>query len=90
MSVVCAVILYQRAYELVRSRGAPGMTARLVPFTVDGLIWAASIVVLDASRPASRHHDWRRGAWVPVSWQRLVRIWHIGWRRRCADRTLPQ
>ncbi len=26
------------------------MTARLVPFTVDGLIWAASMVVLDASR----------------------------------------
>ena len=26
------------------------MTARLLPFTVDGLIWAASTVVLDASR----------------------------------------
>jgi hypothetical protein len=26
------------------------MTARLMPFTVDGLIWAASMVVLDASR----------------------------------------
>jgi hypothetical protein len=26
------------------------MTARLLPFTVDGLIWAASMVVLDASR----------------------------------------
>jgi hypothetical protein len=27
-----------------------GVTARLLPFTVDGLIWAASMVVLDASR----------------------------------------
>ena len=26
------------------------MAARLLPFTVDGLIWAASMVVLDASR----------------------------------------
>ena len=43
--------LYQHAYELVRSRGAPGMTARLVPFTADRLLWAASMVVLDASPP---------------------------------------
>ena len=62
------------------------MTARLVPFTVDGLIWAASMVVLDASR----HHGWRRGTWVPVSWQRLVRIWHLGRGRKCADQALPQ
>jgi hypothetical protein len=33
----------------VRSHGEPGVTARLLPFTVDGLIWAASMVVLDAS-----------------------------------------
>jgi hypothetical protein len=26
------------------------MAARLLPFTVDGLIWAASMAVLDASR----------------------------------------
>jgi Protein of unknown function (DUF2637) len=29
---------------------ASGTTARLLPFTVDGLIWAASMAVLDASR----------------------------------------
>jgi hypothetical protein len=29
------------------------VTARLLPFTVDGLIWAASMVVLDASRRRS-------------------------------------
>ena len=47
---VAAIISYQHAYELVRSHGESGMTARLVRFTVDGLIWAASMVVLDASR----------------------------------------
>jgi hypothetical protein len=41
------------AYELVTSHGETGITAYLLPFTVDGLIWAASMVVLDASR---RHH----------------------------------
>ena len=50
---VAAIISYQHAYELVTSHGETGPTARLLPFTVDGLIWAASMVVLDASR---RHH----------------------------------
>jgi uncharacterized protein DUF2637 len=47
---VAAIISYQHAYELVRAHGEAGLTARLLPFTVDGLIWAASMVVLDASR----------------------------------------
>jgi hypothetical protein len=50
VAAVAAIISYQHAYELVRSHGESGPTARLVPFTVDGLIWAASMVVLDASR----------------------------------------
>ena len=50
VAVVAAIISYQHAYELVRSHGESGVTARLLPFTVDGLIWAASIVVPDASR----------------------------------------
>jgi hypothetical protein len=47
---VAAVISYQHAYELVTSHGETGVTARLLPFTVDALIWAASMVVLDTSR----------------------------------------
>jgi hypothetical protein len=47
---VAAIISYQHAYELVTSHGESGVTAHLLPFTVDGLIWAASMVVLDASR----------------------------------------
>jgi hypothetical protein len=50
---VAAIISYQHAYELCTSHGETGITAHLLPFTVDGLIWAASMVVLDASR---RHH----------------------------------
>jgi Protein of unknown function (DUF2637) len=47
---VAAIISYQHAYELVTSHGETGLTGHLLPFTVDGLIWAASMVVLDASR----------------------------------------
>lgn len=47
---VAAIISYQHAYELVTTHGETGLTAHLLPFTVDGLIWAASMVVLEASR----------------------------------------
>jgi hypothetical protein len=38
VAMVAAIISYQHAYELVRSPGEFGLTARLLPFTVDGLI----------------------------------------------------
>jgi hypothetical protein len=59
-----AVIGYQHAYELVSTHGETGVTARLLPFTVDGLILAASMLILDANR---RSH--------PVPW--LAR-WCLG------------
>ena len=67
VAVVAAIISYQHAYELVRSHGESGMTARLLPFTVDGLIWAASMVVLDVSRrnrPVPRLAAWSLGAGI--------------------------
>jgi hypothetical protein len=67
VAVVAAIISYQHAYELVRSHGEAGMTARPLPFTVNGLIWAASMVVLDASRwnqPVQRLAAWSLGAGI--------------------------
>jgi len=67
VAVVAAVISYQHAFELVRSHGESGVTARLLPFTVDGLIWAASMVVLDASRrgqPVPRLALWSLGTGI--------------------------
>jgi hypothetical protein len=61
VAAVAAVISYQHAFELVRSHGESGLTAWLLPFTADGLIWAASMVVLDASRrgqPVPRLAAW--------------------------------
>jgi hypothetical protein len=54
VATVAAIISYQHAYELVRSHGESGIVARLEPFTVDGLIWAASMVILNASRRNQR------------------------------------
>jgi hypothetical protein len=52
VAAVASVISYRHACELVATHGETGATARLVPFTVDGLILAASMLILDASRRA--------------------------------------
>ena len=72
VALVAAVISYQHAFELVHSHGESGVTARLLPFTVDGLIWAASMVVLDASRrrqPVPRLAVWSLGGPPRVPWR---------------------
>jgi hypothetical protein len=50
VAAVAAVISYRHAYELVSTHGETGVTARLLPFTVDGLILAASMLILEANR----------------------------------------
>jgi Protein of unknown function (DUF2637) len=50
VAVVAAVVSYEHAYDLVRAHGEEGWTARLIPLTVDGLIWASSMVMLDSVR----------------------------------------
>jgi hypothetical protein len=50
VAAVAAVASYEHAYELVRAHGEVGWTARLVPLTVDGLIYASSMVMLDSAR----------------------------------------
>jgi Protein of unknown function (DUF2637) len=50
VATVAAVISYRHSYELVSTHGETGVTARLMPFTVDGLILAASMLILDANR----------------------------------------
>jgi hypothetical protein len=50
VAAVAAVASYEHAYDLVRAHGEAGWTARLVLLTVDGLIYASSMVMLDAAR----------------------------------------
>ena len=50
VAAVAAVAPYEHAYDLVRAHGEAGWSARLVPLTVDGLIYASSMVMLDCAR----------------------------------------
>jgi hypothetical protein len=50
VAAVAAVASYEHAYDLVRMHGESGGTARMVPLTVDGLIYASSMVMLDSAR----------------------------------------
>jgi hypothetical protein len=50
VAVVAAIVSYEHAYALVRVHGEEGWTARLVPLTVDGLIYASSMVMLQSAR----------------------------------------
>jgi Protein of unknown function (DUF2637) len=83
VAAVAAVISYRHAYELVSTHGETGLTARLVPFTVDGLILAAGMLVLDASRrnrpapPLARWclGHWRAGASALASWPQSAPTW---------------
>jgi hypothetical protein len=50
VAAVAAVASYEHAYALVYAHGEAGWTGRLVPLTVDGLIYASSMVMLDSAR----------------------------------------
>jgi Protein of unknown function (DUF2637) len=50
VAVVAAVASYVHAYDLVRAHRETAWTARTVPLTVDGLIYASSMVMLDRDR----------------------------------------
>jgi hypothetical protein len=50
VAAVAAVASYEHAYALVEAHGEAGWTGRMVPLTVDGLIYASSMVLLDSAR----------------------------------------
>ena len=56
--------------RLVRAHGESGWTARLVPLTVDGLIYASSMVMLDSARrkmPVSALARWLLGLGIAAT-----------------------
>ena len=50
VAAVAAVASYEHAYDLVQAHGETGWTAHMVPLTVDGLIYASSMAMLDSAR----------------------------------------
>jgi hypothetical protein len=76
---VAAVASYEHAYALVRAHGEIGWVGRMVPLTVDGLIYASSMVMLDAARRRTPVPVLAGGCWAWVS-RRLWRpTWPMAW-----------
>lgn len=50
MAGIAAYVSYWHAYEVVRAHGESGVTARLEPATIDGLVYSSSMVILYAAR----------------------------------------
>jgi hypothetical protein len=67
VAAIAAVVSYEHASALARAHGESGWTGRLIPLTMDGVIYASSMVMLDATRrDATRRDATRRGARVPA------------------------
>jgi Protein of unknown function (DUF2637) len=58
---IAAYVSYWHAYAVVRAHGETGITARLEPATIDGLVYASSMVVLYAARHRCRYPPWPAG-----------------------------
>ncbi len=50
VAAIAAVVSYTHALALVEAHGESGAVARMVPLTVDGLIYASSMALLSAAR----------------------------------------
>jgi Protein of unknown function (DUF2637) len=50
VAAIAAYVSYWHAYAVVRAHGENGITARLEPATIDGLVYASSMVILYAAR----------------------------------------
>jgi Protein of unknown function (DUF2637) len=47
---IAAYVSYWHAFEVIRTHGESGATARVEPATIDGLVYASSMVILYAAR----------------------------------------
>jgi hypothetical protein len=54
-----AYVSYWHAYAVVRAHGESAVTARLEPATIDGLVYASSLVILCAVRHGECGHSER-------------------------------
>ena len=67
---VAAYVSYWHAYAVVRTHGESGLTARLEPATIDGLVYASSMVILYAARhgsPVPRLARWLLGLGIAAT-----------------------
>jgi hypothetical protein len=67
---IAAYVSYWHAYAVVRAHGESGITARLEPATIDGLVYASSMVILYAARhraPVPRLARWLLGLGIAAT-----------------------
>ena len=67
---IAAYVSYWHAYAVVRAHGETGITAWLEPATIDGLVYASSMVVLSAARhrvPVPALARWLLGLGIAVT-----------------------
>jgi Protein of unknown function (DUF2637) len=67
---IAAYVSYWHAYAVVRAHGEAGITARLEPATIDGLVYASSMVILYAARhkvPVPRLARWLLGLGITAT-----------------------
>ncbi len=55
VGLAAAVLSYRHQYELAAGHGESAVTARLLPVSIDGLLLAGTLAVLDASRRQTGH-----------------------------------
>lgn len=61
------MVSYEHASALVRAHGESDWSRRLIPLTVNGLIYASSMVLLDSARRGVRVSAlarWLLGLWI--------------------------
>jgi Protein of unknown function (DUF2637) len=83
VAAVAAYVSYWHAVEVVTGHAEPGIIGHLYPVLIDGIIIAASMVLLDAARhtePPSPLAWWMLGSGVAVTLAANVAYgWRHGW-----------
>ena len=77
---VAAYIFYWHAYAVVREYGESGVTALLEPATIDGLVYALSMVILYAARhrlPVPRLAQWCGRSFRPADEEGTAGVWLV-------------
>ena len=83
---IAAYISYWHAYAVIRAHGETGITARLEPATIDGLVYASSMVVMSAARhrvPTPALARWLLGLGIAATLAaNMAQGWSTAWSGR--------
>ncbi len=80
VAVIAAIVSYRHAYAVVTEYGESGITAMMIPLTIDGLVYAASMVILHSARARTKT-PWLAWLllWVGITATLAANVAH-GWR----------